>query len=833
MPERRATLLGFAIAASLAVVPVLVGVVLLVDAAQERRGAEAADSHVSVRQLAALKTFEAAIVRRDRAGATRPTLAVLADGVPQCAAEWRGTDRLVTRLRTLVGRDAGDTDAPGTLVADHLAAIDRAVAQFSSAANRRVADRVALDVDRWLAAARAALVAPVESTRYPGRRFHVRCADLAAAARLLARRDGRVLASLQWRGTEVERTVASWRPDQYVAITGRPLARDNPWAGLPGCVYLGRAGERSGAASFVSSGRGGTERVCAQARVHEGAEGGPSRPPSWLPGEPGQDTAPDDPRWRVPPSLPALLQSLDPLRRPSGALVRRYTATDDGGALAQRVSIDGAPVDIGFSVDLAIDPGLQALAQKVASCYTGRQDVCRALGVRRADDGADDVGHRMLERAMVRMAGVAIVDVASGRIEALAGALSPCARQEVDGPGRDPSCDARLPYPIRYRPDALLNQAVFHDAMPASIVKPVMAAAFLTTADVGPRWLAAERAALRPDVAPAAQSLRGELMRSDSARFLDRMFCADRGFGACERPWQVQAIASAFGWNDGCAQPSERCGVRDLLFGRAAPDEPGAPAAWVPFGRLLVEPEPQADAAFRMRKAVALDASRIARCAAGPDGRRRTRDDWEKCKGGMIVDVVAEGWGQGHARATALGVAGMMATLAAAANGQDQVPRPHLVAAIHAVDGADLPALRAALERWRAGGSEAHGLAREAAQVILDGMSYSHRGGTARSACAQVLGERACRSVAWIAGKTGTPTFPNDDRTLDELARLCAVPASARSRDEQAACGGLRPYKWYAAAYRSDPARRDWDKAIAVLTERNWVAGTGRVHAAG
>ncbi|HEX4883613.1 MAG TPA: hypothetical protein VFX05_05705, partial [Casimicrobiaceae bacterium] len=44
---------------------------------------------------------------------------------------------------------------------------------------------------------------------------------------------------------------------------------------------------------------------------------------------------------------------------------------------------------------------------------------------------------------------------------------------------------------------------------------------------------------------------------------------------------------------------------------------------------------------------------------------------------------------------------------------------------------------------------------------------------------------------------------------------------------------GLRPYKWYAAAYRSDPARPDWDKAIAVLTERNWVAATGRVHAAG
>jgi cell division protein FtsI/penicillin-binding protein 2 len=84
---------------------------------------------------------------------------------------------------------------------------------------------------------------------------------------------------------------------------------------------------------------------------------------------------------------------------------------------------------------------------------------------------------------MVRMAAVAIIDVASGRIEALAGAMSPCARQEVDGPGRDANCDKRLPYPVQYRPDALLNPAVFHDAMPASTIKPIMAAAFLSDPD--------------------------------------------------------------------------------------------------------------------------------------------------------------------------------------------------------------------------------------------------------------------------------------------------------------------------------------------------------------
>ena len=38
--------------------------------------------------------------------------------------------------------------------------------------------------------------------------------------------------------------------------------------------------------------------------------------------------------------------------------------------------------------------------------------------------------------------------------------------------------------------------AVFHDAMPASVIKPIMAAAFLSDPEVGARWLAAERAAM-------------------------------------------------------------------------------------------------------------------------------------------------------------------------------------------------------------------------------------------------------------------------------------------------------------------------------------------------
>ena len=140
----------------------------------------------------------------------------------------------------------------------------------------------------------------------------------------------------------------------------------------------------------------------------------------------------------VPPSLLTLLQPLESLRQPSGALYRVYAEGESdplarvaGAAPASRnrVILDGAPVDVGYSIDVTIDPALQALAQKTAACYTGRHDVCRALAMRRAEDRDQPLGAQLLEGAMVRMAAVAVIDIASGRIEALAGALSPCARR--------------------------------------------------------------------------------------------------------------------------------------------------------------------------------------------------------------------------------------------------------------------------------------------------------------------------------------------------------------------------------------------------------------------
>jgi len=845
MAERRSTLLEFAIAASVAVVPVLLLVLLAVDvirpldpAAPATRGG---DRHVSVREVAALKTFERAIVRRSAVTAGPPSAALLLDRVPECRSAWEGRGGVLDRVRAALASNGVASPSPAQRLAAQLSDLDNELSRFSAGENRRVSEAVGFDSARWFDAVRLALQLPVDATNYPGRKFTVQCADISSAAATLSRADGRMLDALSWRGTEVGRVVSRWRPDQFVEVSARQVARANPWLGLPGCIFMSNAappGADRVPAYFVTGARAPEQSLCTRPELYALAEPETEAPvPIAITGEATPDLPVDDPRWKVPPSLDVMLRSLSTLTRPSGSLYRLYTdAADepDGTPTGyrygpNRIELHGSPIDVGFSVDLTIEPAVQELAQKTAACYTGRHDVCRALGMSRNEDAGRALGSRLLEGAMVRMAAVAVIDVASGRIEALAGALSSCTRQEYDGPGRTRNCDRRLPYAPRYRPDALLNPAVFHDAMPASVIKPIMAEAFLSDPQVGARWLAAERAGMRNAGTPDFDSMRGQLMRSASARFLDRMFCAEQGFAPCARPWRVQAMATGFGWNGGCVTPRDDCGKRDLLFGRAvdAGAESGQVtplATVVPYGRLLAEPlGGKMDAPFRLRTATALDTTKVRACAA---------EKWEKCSGGIVVDVVAEGWGQGHARASALGVAGMLASLAAAANGQAELREPHLVGRLRGVGGEGAATLESAATRFGLDQAQPNRLSRDAAEVILSGLSYSHRAGTARLACEQVFDARTCKAMDWIAGKTGTPTFPNDERSLDELWRLCGR-GMAKTKSEQAACGPLRPYKWYVAAYRTDPNDPRWTKVIGVLTERNWLRDSGRIHGAG
>src|SRR4051812_36696832 len=104
MRERRPiALLDFAIAASLAVVPVMLAMLLLVAVVRPADPALAArrervDRYVSVRHVAALKTFEAAIVERAADPKLPRDANALLEAVPQCRREWGGGGGVVERM---------------------------------------------------------------------------------------------------------------------------------------------------------------------------------------------------------------------------------------------------------------------------------------------------------------------------------------------------------------------------------------------------------------------------------------------------------------------------------------------------------------------------------------------------------------------------------------------------------------------------------------------------------------------------------------------------------------------------------------------------------------
>src|SRR5512144_204440 len=126
----QATLLDFAIAASIAVVPLLL--LVLVAVAEVRPGEASArarpgnNQHVSLREVAALKTFERAIVRRDASRGAPPTADALLERFPQCRNEWDGRGGRLQRLRQLVARSHEATLSPAQRMAAQLEELDAA-----------------------------------------------------------------------------------------------------------------------------------------------------------------------------------------------------------------------------------------------------------------------------------------------------------------------------------------------------------------------------------------------------------------------------------------------------------------------------------------------------------------------------------------------------------------------------------------------------------------------------------------------------------------------------------------------------------------------------------
>jgi hypothetical protein len=619
-----------------------------------------------------------------------------------------------------------------------------------------------------------------------------RLSDVCSHLYKFALKEGANYADLLWqeqvRGTETRKQFeASAVPGQVRAQTyamyNYGKGKSNPWAALNGCTYLHTANRQL---AYLDS-KGETESLRLLDLCISEQPDHPTAQAKRL----SADNAPSN--W----------QQIGPALR-AAAAVQFDTASGwlGLGAQGNSVTVLKRSVPQGAHVVATLDNKTQATAQGVANCLTGDRNSkdCDGLGIDRSQWGT------FYEKSASRMMGIAVIDLPTGEIQAIASSHTKCYEQQYDGPGRDADCPDIPAIPSK-KTHMLDNHALYTQVMPGSLVKPVTALAMLQDPAYRKQLMGVD-----------ADAFKYELMRSNSRAFHSRLFCAEKEFKDCLRPSYVPAAADLLGWNIGCLNKAATSGkensgkeksatandtaakalnvndctkfsaatgqsiaaqrafqrskaaekASDLAGDAASIVNKGSPALTVPGANLGIQ---KLKAGNEQPAYYAVHKSGFSVDWAKECGDvARDTQQWSKCKGGTgsAIEMLSEAWGQGDARATPLSAAVMMAHLGAAANGQAQVKLPHLL------NGAINPKFQAfeAIARK-------HGIDPAQAQFIVSGLQGGHttkgkdRNGTAHSACEKVLG--GCNNIQWIAGKTATPVFNFDQTTVDKRAAVCAA----------------------------------------------------------
>lgn len=460
------------------------------------------------------------------------------------------------------------------------------------------------------------------------------------------------------------------------------------------------------------------------------------------------------------------------------------------------VTAGGASLSAGATLHLTLDADAQVRADRLLACLVGESDACTMVGI------PPDTWQHHHENAAMRAGALLVLDITSGRIEVATNGRSLCYAAEEAGQPLPKGCppSARAP---GARPWKLANRALFADEMPGSLVKLPIMLALLRDHETG-------ASLLQPG--PMQERFVQDIRRSETANFLDRLFCRDRGYVGCSRLGELDRAAGDLGWN----RPSP-----NLL---ALEGAPAAVYLRAPAARLLRQPNSTSSAWKPM--SLRYRPERAQRCAEQPGDLR-----WSKCRDEVVANLVAELWGQGNARISPLAVAIALARIAAADNRQVSLAPPHLLAAAEGDRRRMVPQVESA--------GDTATIAPEHARLILKGMSQTHLpGGTAFTACQHAFGGdsqamRMCVELKGVAGKTGTPVFNHDRLTVSARARHCAElreheirggPAQQRAVRAALTQCQVVPLKWYAAVVRDDPRRADgpWSKVVVALAERNW-----------
>jgi cell division protein FtsI/penicillin-binding protein 2 len=481
--------------------------------------------------------------------------------------------------------------------------------------------------------------------------------------------------------------------------------------------------------------------------------------------------------------------------------------------------VRGSEQPVGLHTQLSIDTSVQNSLQRLLSCYTASAEHdCPQL---------DTKGDERYEHARVRMAGLALVDIPTGKVLAAVSAQSPCFLHDLTRTGQRPTDCPDLPLGTVHKPQwpqAPDNHALFKQAAPGSLVKPLLMSGILVGGGKYPGL----------DVA---------LQKSDSHLFLDAWLCRkELGKGPfatdCDRPKQTQHIAHLLGWNSGCetegyGRSNLHCGEMDLLWGHPIyaaalgpqTERSGLPSLSVMSGRLLVQPVQFKDKRWGYQDLIWPQSMPTA--AQRADCANSARKIYTGCTGNRL-GIVSEGYGQGNALTTPVGVSGLLSALANAAY-QHPHQAPHLLVKVFRNDGKTLDWGSSPPSGDLKKGQEV--LDPEIAKKIIAAMALTHKpGGTAHAACTGVWTVAECAGDLGIAGKTGTPGDA-DDRSIAQLQKdMLQRRACAERKDTDCLAKYPMPkprYRWYAAIYKSPNSQR-YDKAVTVLVHSNWRRSDGR-----
>lgn len=499
------------------------------------------------------------------------------------------------------------------------------------------------------------------------------------------------------------------------------------------------------------------------------------------------------------------------------------------------INVDGSNIKIGYNMALTLDPAVQTTAQQVADCVTNNPNAADCNNV--LSPALQNVAGGMYENALVRSIGIAVIDVKTQGVLALASADSNCYRADNGDTTIKPTgC------PILWKKDwskqNLMNHALYQTVYPGSTVKTVQALALVRA---NPRFKNMQT--------PEAQYLKQVMASSSTEKVANFLYChrttsamslqRDRQ-GVCPGMPAFKKASDDMGWSVNCADKGGvNCGFKDLLFGKAYNSDPMLQSRYF-SGVLLTDGKQD-----YTTKQLQFTESQVASCVKANGGRMNGA-----CRqgGDMLNASMNQVFGAGNAKTSVLGVSDTFANLLIADNGATQRRGVHLIEDLWGVnqiplrpkawrgDAQSQETLTTATSQLGAtplgiNQSDARGALNLLSGTLLAGTGLGGGNGTGFAACNQAIG-----SCAWtqgvIVGKTGTPgfnyptsqngrSFYTPNVTASMVANLCNNADIRAGKAQPSVACYARPYKWFVYGLKDKNGK--WDKAVAVLVERNWT----------